>query len=285
MQIRPQSFQTRQNMEKNTFEVFHYCDLKPETVAVHHHDFYEIYFFLGGDVEYRVEGKTYLLKPADLLLINPRELHQPIVKHGATYERIVLWIDKNYLESFENGNVSLTKCFDIQSPTHSNILRPTGVQRSKISEYLNSMIAEFYGDGYGAGLSADGLFLQLMVEINRLALQKGRTAEPVNDTLFITQVLSFINEHYNEDLSLDSIARKFFVSKYHLSHEFSRWVGTSVYRYIMLKRLLNAKELLAKGFTPGAVYHECGFQDYANFYRAFKAEYGVSPKEFGLKNQ
>lgn len=285
MQIRPQSFQVRQNMEKSTFEVFHYCDPKPETVAVHHHDFYEIYFFLGGDVEYRVEGRTYILKPGDLLLINPRELHQPIVKHGSTYERIVLWIDKNYIENFGNNSASLTRCFDIQLPTHSNILRPTGIQRSKISEYLNGIITEYYGDGYGAELSANGLFLQLMVEINRLALQKGRTAEPVNDTLFITQVLSFINEHYNDELSLDSIARKFFVSKYHLSHEFRREVGTSVYRYIMLKRLLNAKELLAKGFAPGFVYHECGFQDYANFYRAFKSEYGVSPKEFGLKNQ
>ncbi len=269
-------------MEKNTFEVFHYCDPKPETVAVHHHDFYEIYFFLSGEVEYRVEGRTYLLKPGDLLLINPRELHQPIVKPGATYERIVLWIDKNYLESFAVGESSLTKCFDIQSPTHSNILRPTGIQRSTITEYLNNMIKESYGDNYGNELSAVGVFLQFMVEINRLALQKGKTAEPVKDTLLVTQVLSFINEHYNEDLSLESIAQKFFVSKYHLSHEFSRSVGTSVYRYIMLKRLLNAKELLTEGFAPGAVYHKCGFQDYANFYRAFKAEYGVSPKELGV---
>ena len=59
MQSQTQSFQTRQNMEKNTFEVFRYRDPKPEGVAVHHHDFYEIYFFLSGEVEYRVEGKTY----------------------------------------------------------------------------------------------------------------------------------------------------------------------------------------------------------------------------------
>lgn len=284
MQSQSQSFQSRQNMEKNTFEIFHYRDPKPETVAVHHHDFYEIYFFLSGEVEYRVEGRTYLLEPGDLLLINPRELHQPIVKPGETYERIVLWIDKMYLESFMSGDVSLTKCFDTQLPTHSNILRPTGIQRTNINDHLNNMIKESYGDNYGNELSAIGSFIQFMVEINRLALQKSETAQPVKDAQLVTQVLSFINEHYNEDLSLETISQKFFVSKYHLSHEFSRAVGTSVYRYIMLKRLLNAKELLAEGLAPGAVYHKCGFQDYANFYRAFKAEYGVSPKELSAKS-
>ncbi len=284
MQSQSQSFQSRQNMEKNTFEIFHYRDPKPETVAVHHHDFYEIYFFLSGEVEYRVEGRTYLLEPGDLLLINPRELHQPIVKPGETYERIVLWIDKMYLESFMSGDVSLTKCFDTQLPTHSNILRPTGIQRTNINDHLNNMIKESYGDNYGNELSAIGSFIQFMVEINRLAFQKSETAQPVKDAQLVTQVLSFINEHYNEDLSLETISQKFFVSKYHLSHEFSRAVGTSVYRYIMLKRLLNAKELLAEGLAPGAVYHKCGFQDYANFYRAFKAEYGVSPKELSAKS-
>ncbi len=285
MQKQTQSFQSRQNMDKNTFEVFRYRDPKPESVAVHHHDFYEIYFFLSGEVEYRVEGKTYLLKPGDLLLINPRELHQPIVKPDCIYERIVLWIDKSYIESFGNGENTLTKCFDIQSPTHTNILRPTGIQRTNITDLLEKMINESYGDDYGNELSATGVFLQFMVEINRLALQKEGNAEPVKDTLLVTKVLSFINENYNEDLSLESIARKFFVSKYHLSHEFTRSVGTSVYRYIMLKRLLNAKELLSQGVAAGVVYHKCGFQDYANFYRAFKSEYGVSPKELGVRSE
>ena len=90
-----------------------------------------------------------------------------------------------------------------------------------------------------------------------------------------------IELYYNEDLSLESLARRFYVSKYHLSHEFSKSVGTGVYRYIILKRLLMAKQMLAEGASPGTVCHSCGFQDYANFYRAFKAEYGVSPNKYG----
>ena len=70
------------------------------------------------------------------------------------------------------------------------------------------------------------------------------------------------------------------ISKYHLSHEFHRLVGTSVYRYIIQKRLVIAKQMLANGVAPTDVYGHCGFGDYANFYRAFKAEYHISPKQF-----
>lgn len=267
-------------MKKQTFEVFHYRDPKMDSVAMHHHDFYEVYFFLSGSVEYRVEGRTFLLEPGDLLLINPNEFHQPLVNPDIAYERIVLWIDKAYLDSFSADTVNLSRCFQRELPTHTNLLRLTTVERTEITEILSRLIKESYGSGYASTLSATGLFMQLMVEINRIALLSSNPGEPLRETPLVSQVLEYIGKHCTEEISLESLAQKFYVSKYHLSHEFSRAVGTSIYRYVMLKRLLLAKQLLADGLSPGAACHSCGFQDYANFYRAFKAEYGVSPKEY-----
>ena len=267
-------------MKKNTFEVFHYRDPKIDGVGMHHHDFYEVYFFLNGSVEYRVEGRTFLLEPGDLLLINPNEFHQPLVTPGAAYERIVLWIDKTYLESFSNEKTDLSRCFQSDIPTHTNLLRLNAVQRTDITEKLSNLIKESYGDEFANELSATGIFIQLMAQINRIALLSSNTGEPLKETPLVSQVLMYISEHCSEEISLESLAQRFYVSKYHLSHEFSRAAGTSVYRYIMLKRLLLAKQLLSEGGSPGTVCHSCGFQDYANFYRAFKAEYGVSPKEY-----
>ena len=93
-------------------------------------------------------------------------------------------------------------------------------------------------------------------------------------------LIIYINENYNEDLNLDMLANKFFISKYHLSREFNRLVGTSVYRYIIQKRLVMAKQLMSTGISSTAVYQHCGFGDYSNFYRAFKSEYQISPKEY-----
>lgn len=279
MKTQAQSFDSRQTMKKQTFEIFHYRDPRPEGVAVHHHDFYEIYFFLSGRVEYRVEGRIFTLEPGDLLLINPREFHQPLYKEASEYERIVLWIDKAYLESLCVNGADLAQCFDTDKPDHSNILRTSAVQRSTVTSYLSEIINESYGTGFGCEISATGALLRLLVEINRMALQKINSAQPFKDTPLVSQILAYIGEHYSEDLSLEKLAQKFYVSKYHLSHEFSKAVGTSVYKYIMLKRLQIAKQMLAEGAAPVTVCHGCGFGDYANFYRAFKAEYGISPKE------
>ena len=93
-------------------------------------------------------------------------------------------------------------------------------------------------------------------------------------------MLRYINENFNNEISLDSLSEHFFVSKYHLSREFKRLVGTSVYRYIIQKRLIMAKQKMIAGLSPTDVYCNCGFGDYANFYRAFRAEYGTTPRQY-----
>ena len=80
--------------------------------------------------------------------------------------------------------------------------------------------------------------------------------------------------------TLDALAERFFISKYHLLRKFEAQVGTTVHRYILQKRLLNAKQLLAGGLAPSEVCTYCGFGDYANFYRAFRAEYGTTPRQY-----
>ena len=140
---------------------------------------------------------------------------------------------------------------------------------------------EMHSEEFGSELYAMGCLAQALVMINRLADRAGQEAEPrTNTDSVVVRVLSYINEHYNEDLSLDTLANKFFISKYHLSREFNRLVGTSVYRYIIQKRLVMAKQMMSSGMPSSMVYQHCGFGDYSNFYRAFKAEYQISPREF-----
>ncbi len=274
-----QIFDPRQVMKSNEFEVFHYKKSGAEDVQVHHHGFYEVYCFLDGDVEYWVEGSIYRLKKGDLLLINPMELHKPILKsHSKNYERIVLWIDKNYLESLSENNEDLTKCFDVSDPDHKNLLRPDEFERPKIIARLNELIREFYGNSYCNKLYAYGIFLQLMVEINRMSvLQKDNLKQKKEISPLVSAVLNYVGEHLSEELSLEKIAGRFFVSKYHLSHEFTNAVGIGLCRYITLKRLVTARQMIVDGKGAGEASTLCGFKDYTNFFRAFKAEYGISP--------
>lgn len=268
-------------MRRADYEIFHYRDQKLSDVDVHHHDFYEIYLFLSGQVEYRVEGQLYHPQAGDLILINPMELHQPILHPGKQpYERMVLWISKAYLERFGEEAGSLIRCFDTSLPTHSNLIHPSSSQREQLQALLEALSQERSSEDYASALCAEGILIQLLVLVNRLALRAPQEAPSPEETpALISQVLSYINDHYQEELSLELLAQKFYVSKYHLSHTFSKAVGTSVYRYIILKRLMIAKQLLQSGAAPGIVYANCGFGDYANFFRAFKSQYGISPSD------
>lgn len=278
-----QPFETRQYMLTQTFEIFHYCDSDLDDVELHHHDFFEIYLFLSGNVDYSIESRNYHLLPGDVLLISPSELHQPRFPQGTevTYERIVLWIDKALLSSLSSPRTSLSACFDTEDPHHTNLLRLTPSQQDSIKFMMLSLINETTNPDYGGDLSSMSILVSLLVQINRIAQSNIlRYEESDKAATLVRNVLEYINEHYTESLSVDSIANQFFVSKYHLSHEFKRLVGTSVYRYVHQRRLVIAKQMLSDGVPPTIVSQRSGFKDYANFYRAFKNHYQISPKKY-----
>lgn len=280
-----QHFNTRQKMKGDSYEIFYYQDRHLGPVALHHHDFYEVYFFLGGNAEYLVEGQTYRLQPGDLLLISPLELHQPIIHPDRDpYQRIVLWIKPDFLHRYSTADANLVRCFDINRSDHVNLLRLPAQQQSLLRNILDELLQQTNSSQYGQDILCHALLLQFIVQLNRLTLDViSSTVQTKNPTL-TDQVIDYISKHYADSLSLDNLAQKFFISKYHLSHEFARVMGVSVYRYIMLKRLVIAKQMLSTGLRPTSVYSACGFRDYANFYRAFKAEYGCSPTEY-VQNQ
>ena len=277
MQKRTQRFDPRQKMNKSTFEIFHYLDPKTRHLEAHYHDFYEIFFFIEGDVDYWIDGSLYHLKPGDILLINPTELHRPVpLTDTDKYERIVLWINKSYLSQIEKG--ALESCFDKDRKSYSKVLRLSTKEREALSELTKSLIEEYYSVDFAAAPCAYGILLQLLTMINRISLSGGGQGDEKYSTpTLISEIVSYINAHYSEKLNLDSLAAHFFISKYYLSHEFKSAVGTSVYRYITLKRLNEARSLLRKGISASEVSAACGFGDYTSFFRAYKAEYGVCP--------
>ena len=285
MRERSQRFDPRQIMQRDTFEIFHYREPRPNTVEVHHHDFYEVYFLLSGEVAYWVDGRIIRLTPGDLLFINPMELHRPITDQDKPVcERFVLWVNREYLEGLSTAQVKLNSCFDTSHPNHSHLIRPAKAERAVLMARMGELVRESYSKDFGSDISARGIFLQLMVQLNRLALGTERHQEGEELSPLVQNAMSYIGENLSSALSLEEIAGQLFVSKYHLSHAFSREVGVSVYRYIMLRRLMLARQQLTAGESAGQVCRNCGFSDYTSFYRAFKSEYGISPRELSAGN-
>ena len=93
------------------------------------------------------------------------------------------------------------------------------------------------------------------------------------------EVITYINEHLSEELSLELLSGHFYLSKPQLSRRFKQMTGTSIWEYIIIKRLMQARRLIRSGEQVMIAAQQCGFRDYSAFYRAYKGRYGRSPQE------
>lgn len=275
-------FTTRQYMITPDFEYFHYID-KPELeVEYHNHDFYEIFFFISGKVSYVIEGKSHRLKPGDIMLVHSRELHKPVIEPGETYQRLVLWVNPDYLKRQSMDGTNLSMCFDPDSPKKHNLLRPGSDMSSNIKTILVKFERACNSTSFGGVILQNAYLLELLVYLNRAFLESYEE-DPAGDIEYnekIDRIIMHINENLCEELPLDRIAAKFFMSKYHLLREFKKHTGFTIHKYIWHKRLILARSMLREGIPVGEAYTKCGFSDYSNFIRSFKNAYGVPPGKY-----
>jgi AraC-like DNA-binding protein len=93
-------------------------------------------------------------------------------------------------------------------------------------------------------------------------------------------MLQYINEDPARDLSLKALSEHFFVSRSYIVHSFKNSLGISIHQYIMKKRLSRCRDAIMDGVSISEASRNYGFNDYSNFYKAFKREYGCSPSEY-----
>lgn len=280
-------FTNRQYMLTSDFEYFHYTDTWSPEVDYHTHDFFEIYLLISGKVIYEIEGKSYKLKPLDIILINNMELHKPVIDKGEPYERVVIWVNPDFIKKLELGLTKLDLCFESSSKSKYNLLRPTSDLLNSIKNAYHHLEKSVNSHNYGCELLRNVYFTELLVYLNRAFMDTfdDEIEFDIEHNEKISSVIQYINTNLGEDLSLDNISSKFYMSKYHLLREFKKYAGYSIHQYIHKKRLILSKSLLREGLQVTEVSIRCGFGDYSNFIRSFKKAFGESPKKYFKSNQ
>ncbi|MCI8514583.1 MAG: AraC family transcriptional regulator [Lachnospiraceae bacterium] len=279
---------------KEDFRIFYLKSDDMEEMDAHYHDFDKIVFFLNGNASYRVEGRTYALEPFDLVLVGHGEVHRPILHETAGYERMIFYLEPDFLsragsllpettarETNQAPSVSLRDCFTRAKNASSHVLRIPSIRQNRLFRIVSDLKFELARlDRYGARLASRLLLLEFLLEVNRQALSDGALyPDAGEEDAFIIKLLSYLHAHLAEELTINRIAEAFYISPSYLMHRFKRETGSTVGQYLSRKRLMSAKDQIRAGTSATEAAFACGFQSYSAFFRAYKKTFGVSPAQ------
>ncbi|WP_418546801.1 AraC family transcriptional regulator [Hominenteromicrobium sp.] len=263
-------------MLRQDFQLSHNRDPYFRTMEFHAHDFLELYYFLDGSVTYYIEDQVYDLCPGDLLIIPAGKMHRPVIANEhAAYERMVLWITPQYLQSIDSPAGDLQKNLQ-KVGEHGYCVPFRGDETVFVTALLKKLL-------YMQKNDTDPKFCAGAVELYLWTIFRSYGVIDTthrNETQVIPQVIRYITEHFSEPLTLEDIAAEFFVSKSYLNRHFKAYSNSTVYAYIMALRLTHARRMLREGIPAVEAGRECGFSDYSTFYKAFKTQTGLSPQQF-----
>lgn len=276
MLLSEQFYQTEKTGYLNEdFRLFHIKDQTKKEFSYHYHDFHKVVIFISGKAAYHIEGKSYQLKPWDILLVDRHAIHRPEIDPSVPYERFILWIKNDLPQS------DLLKCFQKANDRSYNLIRLNPDVQEKLKDILLEMEASAHTDGFCKDILTQSLFLQFMVYLNRIFLEKQYIIDPRSYTFDsqIDSLLRYINHNLDENLSVENLASKYYVSKYHLMRKFKEETGYTIHSYIVNKRLLLARTMISQGTPILKAAQESGFREYSTFARAYRKQFGKAPSD------
>lgn len=198
---------------REPFRLFHLADGRREHIEYHYHTFHKIIILLAGKAGYAIEGERYDLSPGDFVLVGRGSIHRPEVAEDAFYERMILYIAPQYLASLGTEDCDLEECFRQAQDSFRYVYRDEG--GSRVRQLFETLARTVRQGGYGAALLERAQFLELMVEVNRVC-RGGHQVQAASGDSKVVALLQYLNLHLTEELTIDQLSERFYVSKYHM---------------------------------------------------------------------
>ncbi len=233
----------------------------------HCHDKYEISYLISASGRYIVEGCEHKLSEGVLLLIKPTAYHR-VELDTQELEGYTLHFNKKALTPAVQSMLDRLCDGDGGGVVFSPRL---------ISDAITTAHDRFATARMLSGVEAKEYMQAVLSEI--IILLSAATGERMKgtDEELGARVAKYLNSNIERNISLERLARRFFVSKFHLCRAFKSYSGTSVHAYVTQKRIILAKRLIESGMTASRAAERVGFGDYSAFYRAYVRVVGKSP--------
>ena len=248
-------------------------------MQLHSHTFYEIISCRNNcGAEYLVGAERFRLRKGDIILVPPCVSHRPLLPANMTapYIRDVVWVSVEMVNSLHRLFSS-----DGQSVSGNGcLLRTAGTKWEYLADLIHSGVREAESRAPGWEVAVMGNTVMLLTHLRR-ALEDAETIPTqAEKPQLLDRAMAYIEENLAGKITLEDAAHQLFVSESTVRQLFRRKLGVSFYRCVTQRRLIAAKALILQGIPLETVGEQVGFADYSGFYRAFRQEYGISPRQY-----
>ncbi len=268
---------------------FYYFDWDERSYTInmefqHFHQFYEMLIFLDDRAGHLIDGAWHDMRCLDIVAIRPSLLHKTTYPEGATCKRLVIqFAFPNMPAPLDAHMKKLLSIFDKELPFY----RFEGRYKDIILEKINDIYYLSKTPNELTDLAIHNKFTEFLSLIY-LYQEKNVYHDHIdfdNITNKIYSITAYIHSNFTEDLTLNSIADKFYVSNYYLSHQFKKVTNFTLTEYIQLTRIRNAQTLLVSTTMPITdIAFASGFSSFSQFNRAFNHFVSTSPSKFRKNN-
>ena len=236
----------------------------------HTHNHVELFYIVGGQGQFRIEDKLYPVNTNHLVIINPNVPHTEVSLNAQPLEYIVLGIDGIELANTDGQFVILDHFESVEvSSCLRNILREMELKQTGYEDICQAYM--------------EILIIRLMRSTGLSVPAESQS--PVGHRQ-CAAVRRYIDLHFKEALTLDSLAEEAHMNKFHLSHAFKKEYGVSPISYLISRRIDESKYLLAEtDLSMSQIAQLLGFSSLSYFSQVFSRTQAISPMEYRQKNK
>lgn len=241
--------------------------------ALQCHDYYEIYFLLDGERNFFYNDREFRLTGRSMCVIPPFAMHKT---SGAAYRRININVSDDLLLPSERellARLSEDTVFSLDGEGYDGIV-------NMLCE-ASDVIPAAAGERVEITLSFARAILYLISKVRPSPIAKSRETASIGTDALVTSAVAYINLAYREQISLDAMSRRFYVSKNTLCARFRAAMNCSLMQYLSFVRLKRAKELLkTTDKSVSEIAALCGYSSSNYFSLIFKRSVGIAPQKY-----